>query len=306
MPHESAPGMPTLQLRQSEKPPTTLPLAAGRYRIGSGSEAAVRIEGLPPIAIELAVGESGLTTIQSTIPMNVGGQPFVAGVPRHLRVGEEVVFGPVVAFIHKDGRAKQGTTAFAKDILGSLVEGDLSTALPGIVWLTGADLGKRVDLVDETALVGRAHECEIRLRDRLVSRRHARIVMAEDSARLVDLDSANGVWVNGKRVRQELLLTGGELIQIGTTLLAFEAGTATEPHPAAPRPSQKREPAPEGEAKKDNSEDSEPPTGEAEASPEMDPDMVLSRSRGRSDWLLAAAGVLALGIAAAVVVIVLV
>jgi hypothetical protein len=293
--------MPNLQIRQPNQPPSTLPLAAGRYRIGAAADALVHVDGVPETAIELAVGQTGLTTLQARLPLRIAGQPFVAGVPRHLRPGEEVVIAGVVVLIQKDTQSPQGTAALAKNILGSLVEGEISNALPGIVWLTGPDLGKRVDLTEDIAFIGRGNGCEVRIRDRLVSRQHAKIVADEETTRLVDLNSSNGVWVDGLRVRGDLALKGGELIQIGTTLLAYEAGNVPAPTPkCTPETPPERLVSPMPEPAGPEAASSAPDSDKADASPEVEP-----KVRVRSEWLLALAGLIALGLAGAVVAIVL-
>jgi pSer/pThr/pTyr-binding forkhead associated (FHA) protein len=69
--------------------------------------------------------------------------------------------------------------------------------------------------------VGRSPECEVRLDDRTVSRFHAVIEVGPDGAfRVKDLESSNGVRVNGRRVRG-WQLSDGDTIQIGDHHLRF-------------------------------------------------------------------------------------
>jgi ABC transport system ATP-binding/permease protein len=79
-------------------------------------------------------------------------------------------------------------------------------------------LGKRT-------LIGRTPDNTIVLNDLLVSRHHAKILNTGDGLQLVDLDSRNGTFVNGRRVRTADLRTGDrlsfghhQLIVDGTTL----------------------------------------------------------------------------------------
>lgn len=65
-------------------------------------------------------------------------------------------------------------------------------------------------------LIGRSVECQLSLDDPLVSRRHALLVVAEDSVVVRDLESRNGVLVNGTRVQHERVLADGDTITIGT------------------------------------------------------------------------------------------
>jgi pSer/pThr/pTyr-binding forkhead associated (FHA) protein len=70
-----------------------------------------------------------------------------------------------------------------------------------------------------TIQVGRQTGCELRLPDARVSRRHARIIVGDQTAAVEDLGSANGVIVNGKRVEGLRRLSGGDKIQIGEQIV---------------------------------------------------------------------------------------
>jgi two-component system, NtrC family, sensor kinase len=86
--------------------------------------------------------------------------------------------------------------------------------------IQGRDQGKRFEL--DTAVVGIGREATnpIRLHDVEVSRRHAQVVQAEGQFRLVDLASSNGTFVNEQQIDQHLL-TSGDRVQVGRTLLIF-------------------------------------------------------------------------------------
>ncbi len=59
------------------------------------------------------------------------------------------------------------------------------------------------------------------IEDPLVSRRHARIVVEGDVATVADLESRNGVKVNGAPVREPVVLQDGDRVRIGTQELVF-------------------------------------------------------------------------------------
>ena len=67
--------------------------------------------------------------------------------------------------------------------------------------LSGSDVGRSFDRPDRAEL-GRSPECEVRLNDRSVSRRHARIERDGDEWVIVDLDSRNGMKVGGMAVKR--------------------------------------------------------------------------------------------------------
>jgi pSer/pThr/pTyr-binding forkhead associated (FHA) protein len=80
-----------------------------------------------------------------------------------------------------------------------------------------------VDIVDLGAhrelILGRATSAAVRFdprADRTVGRHHARIIPEKESRFvLADLASANGTFLNGKRVESPVPLTAGDVIQLG-------------------------------------------------------------------------------------------
>jgi hypothetical protein len=80
--------------------------------------------------------------------------------------------------------------------------------------------GRRHVLNGERAVIGRSKDCDIQISDPNVSRRHAEVRREGDSFVLVDLDSTNGVEVDGKRVKR-LDLSDGSRFTIGSTEATF-------------------------------------------------------------------------------------
>jgi len=69
-------------------------------------------------------------------------------------------------------------------------------------------------------LLGRSRECDIQVEDANVSRRHAELRQEGSSYWIVDLDSTNGVEVNGKRVKRARL-EPGDMFTVGSTEITF-------------------------------------------------------------------------------------
>jgi len=63
-----------------------------------------------------------------------------------------------------------------------------------------------------TTTIGRKDTCNIRIPLANVSRRHAEIVIERDSAILRDLAAANGTFLNNRRVSQEELEPGDQIV----------------------------------------------------------------------------------------------
>ncbi len=72
--------------------------------------------------------------------------------------------------------------------------------------------------------IGRGEDAEIRLDDTAASRKHAQLVVSEGAVRLVDLGSANGTTVRGRKLaaREELDLSEGDAIELGTSLAVLQ------------------------------------------------------------------------------------
>ncbi len=69
-------------------------------------------------------------------------------------------------------------------------------------------------------VLGRSRDCDIQLTDPNVSRRHAEVRQEGSSFWVVDLDSTNGIEVNGKRVKRAKL-ADGDTFTLGTTDVTF-------------------------------------------------------------------------------------
>src|SRR5512146_2463799 len=80
--------------------------------------------------------------------------------------------------------------------------------------------GRRPELAGDRTVIGRSKECDVQISDPNVSRRHAEVRREGDGYVLVDLDSTNGVEVNGKRVKR-VELHDGSRFTIGSTEVTF-------------------------------------------------------------------------------------
>src|SRR5437764_15272008 len=86
-----------------------------------------------------------------------------------------------------------------------------------------------LELNEGTFAVGRNASCQLSLDDPLVSRRHAIFELQGGAVTIEDLNSRNGVIVNGHRIEAKVSLAVGDRILIGSqelTLLAARDGAA--------------------------------------------------------------------------------
>ena len=88
--------------------------------------------------------------------------------------------------------------------------------------ITSADQkGRRIDLGSGTFRIGRASENDLVLQNSMVSTHHAEIVASGKQYTIKDLNSTNGILVNGKMVKSHKLRNGDEIV-VGETALLFE------------------------------------------------------------------------------------
>jgi hypothetical protein len=226
--------------------PTPFELPEGIHRLGGGTDDAIHIEGMPPGLLTLHIEGSRLQVEASrTFTVNDVGVP--PGVPRLVLPGE-VVGLPERMYLRvlaPDAEAARqvGTVAVLKQLFSD-AESQPPSRAATLTCLTGADVGRAFTLAEACTDLGRGAEVSVRLRDMAVSRRHARILHQDGAFLLEDLGSPNGVYLNGKRVEAPGALKEGDVIELGRTLLRFQA-PMDEPAPLIPTSPQTPEPPPE-------------------------------------------------------------
>lgn len=94
--------------------------------------------------------------------------------------------------------------------------------------VSGSTFGKNFP-VHGTTVVGRHSECDICLPADEISRKHARIQIEADGLYVEDMGSANGTFVNGKRVKRGKLEPGDELKLDTVRFLIQAPGVETPP-----------------------------------------------------------------------------
>jgi pSer/pThr/pTyr-binding forkhead associated (FHA) protein len=81
-----------------------------------------------------------------------------------------------------------------------------------------------LELLEGQFVVGRSASCQLSLDDALVSRRHAMFVVSSDGVTVEDLQSRNGVIVNGQRIKGKLAVQPGDKVVIGSQELTLQKG----------------------------------------------------------------------------------
>jgi len=88
-----------------------------------------------------------------------------------------------------------------------------------VLSLKGVKLAEAM-LVPGRLFVGRTPDNELQVDSKFVSRHHAQVVTTPDGSVIEDLNSTNGMYLHGKRVRRHKL-TEGDVINLGMHDLAF-------------------------------------------------------------------------------------
>jgi pSer/pThr/pTyr-binding forkhead associated (FHA) protein len=87
--------------------------------------------------------------------------------------------------------------------------------------VTGPLAGQTVE-VDKEVVIGREENTDMMIDDEELSRRHAVVRRFANRLQVEDLDSFNGTFVDGNRIKEPTLIGGGAEIKIGTTVLVVE------------------------------------------------------------------------------------
>lgn len=100
-----------------------------------------------------------------------------------------------------------------------------------LVTVSGKTAGQIFRLIHRETLIGRIAEADIRLDDRSISSRHAKVMRSGGEHVLVDLGSTNGTFLNGQRIvpHQPFSLAYGDSVQVAETVLAYLPNNARDP-----------------------------------------------------------------------------
>ncbi len=79
-------------------------------------------------------------------------------------------------------------------------------------------------LISDVTTIGRGEDAGIRLDDSAASRKHAQFVLSAGAVSLVDLGSANGTNVRGRKLaaNEQVVLSEGDAVELGTTLAVLQ------------------------------------------------------------------------------------
>jgi pSer/pThr/pTyr-binding forkhead associated (FHA) protein/MinD-like ATPase involved in chromosome partitioning or flagellar assembly len=108
---------------------------------------------------------------------------------------------------------------------------------PRLTFTWGPQSGQSFPLEREVLVIGReggSAETDVGVQDRAVSSPHAKLVRSGQTVTLHDLDSTNGTFLNYEQINEPKVLSDGDLIKVGKSVLLYRtAAGAMAPPPAA-------------------------------------------------------------------------
>lgn len=89
--------------------------------------------------------------------------------------------------------------------------------------ITGASKGQSFELKADVTSVGRSPDNDIQIKEKSISRKHAKITRKGDIYLIEDLNSKNGTFINGQRIRpgDEYELKEGQRLTLGNVVLSL-------------------------------------------------------------------------------------
>ncbi|HNV08113.1 MAG: FHA domain-containing protein [Dokdonella sp.] len=190
-------------------------LAEGITRVGSGSQSHVVLVA-PGVSenhceIEVRNGKTSVRVRDQGVATVLNGRQIAQESP--LKAGDLLLFGRIGCRVVASER---DVTPVAPTPAAAVSEEDGRTrvrmALPKFMLrgVSGATFGRNFALVG-TMTIGRQSDCGIPIPAEEISRHHARLQVTADGVMVEDLGSANGTWINDKRVHTGMLNPGDEL-----------------------------------------------------------------------------------------------
>lgn len=103
----------------------------------------------------------------------------------------------------------------------------LAEKIPSLIVIDGSDSGRVFHLTLPVMSIGRGSATNIRLNDKTVSRKHCLVELGAATATVIDLQSANGTYINGERAAKKKL-SNGDKIRVGSSVMKYEIADADE------------------------------------------------------------------------------
>jgi hypothetical protein len=110
-------------------------------------------------------------------------------------------------------------------------------------FLEGRYRGGPVEIAGPQFVIGRDEDCDLTLDDDNASRRHARLEVSSGHCYVEDMQSTNGVRLNGTKISSRQRLHDGDKLGVGDHVFMFSEAKEEANQPPSPTPPRKRRPA---------------------------------------------------------------
>lgn len=134
-------------------------------------------------------------------------------------------------------------------------------------FLEGENEGVEIKLTPPREIfIGRSEESDVFLGEKKISRKHTQIVVSDDEARVIDLESTNGTFLNSRKIT-EVSMKNGDKLKIGSSVIEVEIVSKSQPEAEAPtgaKPKKEKSVPPKAPPKKEKAASSEKPKKEKE------------------------------------------
>ncbi len=196
---------------------TPVDLKSGITRIGSGAGADVVLmaAGIAAVHCEVHMGGTGamLKPANSAAAVVLNGKQIIGDTA--IKPGDIILFGKIAARVVAGEKVATAMPSITKPPAGDDIEDGrtkVRQALPKFILrgVSGSTFGKNFAL-QGTMTVGRQPDCDICIPSDEVSRHHAKLQVMPDGIAVEDIGSANGTFINDKRVHTGMLKPGEEL-----------------------------------------------------------------------------------------------
>jgi pSer/pThr/pTyr-binding forkhead associated (FHA) protein len=193
-----------------------LELSEGTTRVGAAADCGIvlAVAGVAPYHAELVLSAGAATVrpLAGATATVLNGRQVERESP--LKPGDLLLFGRVGCSIIASERraAAAAVPAAAKPLADDDGRTRVRATLPRFMLrgVSGATFGKTFAVTDN-AVVGRQPDCDIAVPAEEISRHHVRLRVTPEGLLVEDLGSANGTFINDKRVQSGLLKPGEEL-----------------------------------------------------------------------------------------------
>ncbi|MGH8173225.1 MAG: FHA domain-containing protein [Rhodanobacteraceae bacterium] len=221
---------------------TPVAVEEGVMRVGSAADCAV-VLALPGVAahhceIEVRGGQAVVRPLDAVAPTVLNGRQITQESP--LKQGDLLLFSRIGCRVTSD-RAAPATMPPPSAVAPKKSPAEdartrVRMTLPKFMLrgVSGATFGKTFALAG-TMVIGRQHDSDIPVPAEEISRHHARLQVTPDGVLVEDMGSANGTFINDRRVKNGLLKPGEELRLDTVRFMLVAPGMDARQQSAAPR-----------------------------------------------------------------------